>query len=65
MSPSPAEVRTARLFVAGQGLLLVLLVVLPGDRAWPVPAWLRVVCVVAGVGGSPSWCWRGRPSAVG
>lgn len=47
MSSSPPEVRTARLLVAGQGALLVGWVLLPGGDAWPVPEWLRVVCMVA------------------
>lgn len=45
--PTPAERRTARLWVAGQAVLLVLLVVLPTGQLWPVPRWLRAL---SGVG---------------
>lgn len=42
-------VRTARLLVAAQLVLLAALVLLPGRRDWPVPRWLDVAGVAAGV----------------
>ena len=42
-SPAPAEVRTARLLVAAQFLLLGLVALLPGGWGWPVPWWLQLV----------------------
>lgn len=46
-----AEIRTARLLVAGQFALLGLLVLLPGRTDWPVPRGLAVVCIVTTVAG--------------
>ncbi|MDO8106353.1 isoprenylcysteine carboxylmethyltransferase family protein [Isoptericola sp. b441] len=49
---SAGEVRTARLLVAAQFVLLGLIAVLPGGWGWPVPAWLRwsaLAGVVAGL----------------
>lgn len=46
-----SRTRTGWLFVAVQALLLVLLVTLPGDDAWPTPAWLRLFGLVAVIGG--------------
>ncbi|MCV2393090.1 isoprenylcysteine carboxylmethyltransferase family protein [Actinotalea sp. M2MS4P-6] len=45
------EVRTARLFVAVQFVLIGLVVLLPGSGAWPVPAWLRGLSVAGMVTG--------------
>jgi protein-S-isoprenylcysteine O-methyltransferase Ste14 len=45
--PEPADVWTARLLVAGQFILIGILVVLPGRQDWPVPAALTAVCSVA------------------
>jgi Putative protein-S-isoprenylcysteine methyltransferase len=45
------DVRTARLFVAGQFVLIGILVALPSRRDWPVPAALTVGCTVATVVG--------------
>jgi len=45
--PAPADVRTARLLVAGQFALIGIIVLLPGRRDWPVPAALTLVCSVA------------------
>lgn len=39
------------MFVAGQVVLLVLLVVLPGGDDWPTPAWLRTIAQVVFVAG--------------
>jgi protein-S-isoprenylcysteine O-methyltransferase Ste14 len=39
-------------FVAGQVVLLVLLVVLPGRDDWPTPSWLRTVAQVVFVAGA-------------
>ena len=47
--PAPADVRTARLLVAGQFALIGVLVMLPGRHDWPVPAALTVACTVATV----------------
>lgn len=47
-----AEVRTARLLVTAQFVLLVLIALLPGGWGWPVPTWLRLLSaagVLAGV----------------
>lgn len=49
---SAGEVRTARLLVTAQFVLIALAALLPGGGAWPVPGWLRglaLVGVVAGV----------------
>lgn len=43
--------RTGWRFVAAQALLLVTLVALPGGDAWPTPAWLQIVGLLAVVGG--------------
>jgi len=48
-SPAGNDVRTARLLVAGQFVLIAILVLLPGRHDWPVPAALTVVCSVATV----------------
>jgi protein-S-isoprenylcysteine O-methyltransferase Ste14 len=40
---SAVEVRTARLLVTAQFVLLGLIVVPPGGWGWPVPTWLRVL----------------------
>ena len=50
---APDDRMTARLLVACQGVLLILLVVVPGRGDWPVPRALAVVCAVvvaAGLG---------------
>ena len=47
--PAGTDVRTARLLVAGQFVLIAILVLLPGRHDWPVPAALTVVCTVATV----------------
>jgi protein-S-isoprenylcysteine O-methyltransferase Ste14 len=49
--PAPSDVRTARLLVAAQFVLIGILLVLPGRHDWPVPAALTVVCSVATVVG--------------
>ena len=49
--PAHTDVRTARLFVAGQFVLIGILVALPSRRDWPVPAALTVGCTVATVVG--------------
>ena len=49
---SVGEVRTARMLVAAQFVLLGLIALLPGGWGWPVPAWLRLLGllgVLAGV----------------
>ena len=45
--PSPADVRTARLLVAGQFVLIALIAILPVRADWPVPR----AFVMAGVAG--------------
>lgn len=40
---SAGEVRTARLLVAAQFVLLGLIALLPRGWGWPVPAWVRVL----------------------
>jgi protein-S-isoprenylcysteine O-methyltransferase Ste14 len=45
------DVRTARLLVAGQFVLIGILVLLPGRHDWPVPAALKVACSIATVVG--------------
>jgi protein-S-isoprenylcysteine O-methyltransferase Ste14 len=47
--PAHPDVRTARLLVAGQFVLIGILLVLPTGQNWPVPAALAVVCSVATV----------------
>lgn len=49
--PARSEVRTARLLVSAQFLLIGILLVLPGRHDWPVPAALTVVSGVATVVG--------------
>jgi len=49
--PAHTDVRTARLLVAGQFILIGVLVVLPGRHDWPVPAALTLACSVATVVG--------------
>jgi protein-S-isoprenylcysteine O-methyltransferase Ste14 len=49
--PSHADVRTARLLVTGQFVLIGILVVLPSRHDWGVPATLTVTCTVATVVG--------------
>ncbi|HEY5249929.1 MAG TPA: isoprenylcysteine carboxylmethyltransferase family protein [Dermatophilaceae bacterium] len=48
---APKDTRTARLLVAGQFVLIGILVLLPGRDDWPVPAALAVACTVATVVG--------------
>ncbi len=43
--------RTGWLFVAAQAVLLVTLVALPGDDAWPTPIWLRLIGMATVIGG--------------
>ncbi|MBU4213576.1 MAG: isoprenylcysteine carboxylmethyltransferase family protein [Actinobacteria bacterium] len=40
---SASEVRTARLLVTAQFVLLALIALLPGGWGWPVPIWLRAL----------------------
>lgn len=47
--PAPSDVRTARLLVAGQFVLIGILVLLPGRHDWPVSAALTLACSVATV----------------
>lgn len=47
--PASTDVRTARLLVAGQFVLIGILVLLPGRHDWPVPAALKVACSIATV----------------
>ena len=49
--PADTDTRTARLLVAGQFVLIGILVLFPGRHDWPVPAALAVVCTVATVVG--------------
>ena len=49
--PAHSDVKTARLLVAGQFILIGVLVVLPGRHDWPVPAALTLACSVATVAG--------------
>lgn len=44
-----SDVRTARLLVAGQFVLIGILALLPARHDWPVPAALTLVCSVATV----------------
>jgi protein-S-isoprenylcysteine O-methyltransferase Ste14 len=46
-SPASGDVRTARLLVTGQFVLIGILVLLPGRHDWPVPATLKVACSIA------------------
>ena len=46
-SPAGNDVRTARLLVAGQFVLIAILVLLPGRHDWPTPAALEVACSIA------------------
>ena len=48
-STSSGQVRTARLMVVGQFVLIGILVVLPKGDDWPVPTALTVACSVATV----------------
>lgn len=50
-APVSTDVRTARLLVAGQFVLIGILVLLPGRHDWPVPAALKVACSIATVVG--------------
>jgi protein-S-isoprenylcysteine O-methyltransferase Ste14 len=45
--PADTDVRTARLLVAGQFVLIGILVLLPGRRDWSVPAALTIACSIA------------------
>ena len=49
--PASSDVRTARLLVAGQFVLIGILVLLPGRHDWPMPAALKVACSIATVVG--------------
>ena len=49
--PTSRDVRTGRLLVAGQFVLIGILVLLPGRHDWPVPAGLKVACSIATVVG--------------
>ncbi len=42
---------TGWLYVAAQAFLLITLVALPGDDAWPTPTWLRLLGMIAVIGG--------------
>jgi protein-S-isoprenylcysteine O-methyltransferase Ste14 len=50
-APASGDVRIARLLVAGQFVLIGILVLLPGRHDWPVPAALKVACSIATVAG--------------
>ena len=50
-APASGDVRTARLLVAGQFVLIGILVLLPGRHDWPVTAGLKVACSSATVVG--------------
>jgi protein-S-isoprenylcysteine O-methyltransferase Ste14 len=50
-SPATGDARTARLLVAGQFVLIGILVVLPNRHDWPVPTALTVACSAATVVG--------------
>jgi protein-S-isoprenylcysteine O-methyltransferase Ste14 len=45
--PPSTDVRIARLLVAGQFVLIGILVLLPGRHDWPVPAALKAACSIA------------------
>ena len=47
--PASSDVRTARLLVAGQFVMIGILVLLPGRHDWPMPAALKVACSIATV----------------
>jgi len=49
--PTHTDVRTARLLVAGQFVLIGILVLLPGRDDWPVPTALKVACSIATIVG--------------
>jgi protein-S-isoprenylcysteine O-methyltransferase Ste14 len=49
--PASHDVRTARLLVAGQFVLIGILVLLPSRHDWPVPTALTIACSVATVVG--------------
>ena len=49
--PASSDVWTARLLVAGQFVLIGILVLLPGRNDWPVPPALKVACSVATIVG--------------
>jgi hypothetical protein len=49
--PASGNLRTARLLVSGQFVLIGILVLLPGRHDWPVPAALKVACIIATVVG--------------
>lgn len=51
MEPSPRDLTTARVLVAGQMVLLVALVVVPRQGHWPVPGWLLAAAAVGAVAG--------------
>lgn len=48
-SSAPGDVRTARLMVAGQFVLIGILVLLPNRNDWPVPTAVTVACGAATV----------------
>jgi protein-S-isoprenylcysteine O-methyltransferase Ste14 len=50
-APSAREVRTSRLLVGAQFVLLALLVLLPSGAHWRVPGWLVALAAAAGLGG--------------
>ena len=50
-APASTDVRTARLLVAGQFVLIGILILLPGRHDWPVPAALKVACSIATIVG--------------
>ena len=54
-SPASGDVRTARLLVVGQFVLIGILVVLPNGDDWPVPTALTVACSAATVLGLDPW----------
>jgi protein-S-isoprenylcysteine O-methyltransferase Ste14 len=49
--PVDSDVRTARLLVTGQFVLIGILVLLPNRHDWPVPAALTVTCSIAAIVG--------------
>jgi protein-S-isoprenylcysteine O-methyltransferase Ste14 len=49
--PASGDVGTARLLVAGQFVLIGIIVLLPGRQDWPVPAGLKVACSIGTVVG--------------
>ena len=50
-TPASHDVRTARLLVAGQFVLIGILVLLPSRHDWPVPTALTIACSAATVAG--------------